>query len=91
MSSYTAAQDPAVMEPARIDQGTTTTTDENGLLFGKPPGLVAVVAGNAVVLIVAITMGVVYWNILPSTIPAHFNWQGLCFNVAHDLLFYHTK
>jgi len=74
MSSYSAAKDPAIMEPARIDEGTTTTTAN--LLFGKPPGLVAVIAGNAVVLIVAIIMGVVYWNILPSTIPAHFNWQG---------------
>jgi len=45
-------------------------------LFGKPPGLVAVLVGNAVVLVAAVVQGAVYYSMLPDELPAHFDWQG---------------
>jgi uncharacterized membrane protein len=47
-----------------------------GSLFGKPPGLVAVLIGNAVVLVAAVVQGAVYYSMLPDELPAHFDWQG---------------
>jgi len=45
-------------------------------LFGKPPGLVSVIAGNAVVFVVAVLQAAVYYYVLPEELPAHFDWQG---------------
>jgi hypothetical protein len=48
-------------------------------VFGKPPGLVAVLVGNAVVLVAAVVQGAVYYSILPDELPAHFDWQGIIY------------
>jgi hypothetical protein len=62
----------AHMESSSLKSG----RDEESGFYGKPPGLVAVIAGNAIVFIAAIVQGAVYWSILPDELPAHFDWQG---------------
>ena len=55
-------------------------------LFGKPPGLVAVLVGNAVVLVAAVVQGAVYYSMLPDELPAHFDWQGTRFIIFFLIL-----